>query len=98
MTYERDEQFFTKDDTSKKNQEAKQEMLELVDPDLLGLRKKDWNKSVKATRHSATDEEDFQRKLTKVLEFFWLTVRLKWDSMTSQCQNIKKKTSSLEQT
>jgi hypothetical protein len=72
-------------------------MQELVDPDLLGLRKKDWNKSVKAARHSAGEEEDFQRKLTKVAEFLWLIFRSKWDSMTSPCQTIKKNTSSPEQ-
>ncbi len=67
MNYERDEQFFTKDEIPRPVQESKQEMLDLVDPDLLGLRKKDWNKSVKAARHSADEEEDFQRKLTKVI-------------------------------
>jgi hypothetical protein len=74
MNYERDEQFFTKEEMSKQVQDAKQDMLDLVDPDLLGLRKKDWNKSVKATRHSADEEEDFQRKLTKVIRFLRLIV------------------------
>jgi len=39
-------------------------MNQLVDPDILGLRKKDWNRSTAVARNN--QEEDFERKLTKV--------------------------------
>ena len=65
MNYERDEQFFAKEEIPKKALEAKYQMKDLVDPDLLSLRKKDWNQSTSVPRNIA-EEEDFQRKLTRV--------------------------------
>jgi len=64
MNFERTEQIFPKEDMPKKSHEAKVAMNQLVDPDILGLRKKDWNNSVSVPFNA--QEEDFERKLTKV--------------------------------
>jgi hypothetical protein len=69
MNFERTEQVFPKEDIPKKSYEAKVAMTQLVDPDILGLRKKDWNGSVSVPVNA--QEEDFERKLTKIkLGFF----------------------------
>jgi len=69
MNFERTEQVFPKEDIPKKAYEAKVAMTQLVDPDILGLRKKDWNSSVSVPVNA--QEEDFERKLTKIkLGFF----------------------------
>jgi hypothetical protein len=65
MNYERDEQFFAKEEIPKKALEAKSHIKDLVDPDLLNLRKRDWNKSASVARNGS-DEENFERKLTRV--------------------------------
>jgi len=69
LNFERGEQVFPKEDISKKALDAKSQMSQLVDPDILGLRKKEWNGSVSVPFNA--QEEDFERKLTKIkLGFF----------------------------
>lgn len=46
MNYDRDEQFFSKDDVPPKARTIKDSVKNLIDPDHLGLRKKHWNASV----------------------------------------------------
>lgn len=65
--FERGEQIFAKEDIPKPKLESKHQMNQLVDPDILGLRKKEWNLSAAVPRN--TQEEDFERKLTKVRTF-----------------------------
>ncbi len=65
MNFERTEQVFPKEDVPKQAIDAKVSMNQLVDPDILGLRKKDWNRSTAVARNN--QEEDFERKLTKVM-------------------------------
>jgi len=57
--------FFAKEELPQHALQAKHDMKDLVDPDLLGLRKKEWNRSVAVARN-ISEEEDFQRKLTKI--------------------------------
>ena len=64
LNFERTEQVFPKEDTPFQAVEAKVKMTQLVDPDILGLRKKDWNNSTAVSKNH--QEEDFERKLTKV--------------------------------
>ena len=64
LNFERTEQVFPKEDVPKQAIESKVSMNQLVDPDILGLRKKDWNKSTAVAK--TNQEEDFERKLTKV--------------------------------
>lgn len=64
LNFERTEQVFPKEDVPKQAIDAKVSMNQLVDPDILGLRKKDWNRSTAVARNN--QEEDFERKLTKV--------------------------------
>jgi len=67
--FERGEQIFPKEDIPKQKLESKNQMNQLVDPDILGLRKKEWNSSAAVPWN--TQEEDFERKLTKIkLGFF----------------------------
>jgi len=67
--FERGEQIFPKEEIPKTNYEAKVQMKQFADPDILGLRKKEWNGSVSVPYN--TQEEDFERKLTKIkLGFF----------------------------
>jgi len=69
MDFERGEQIFPKEDVPFKSNEAKKQMTQLVDPDILGLRKKGWDKSAAVPLNA--QEEDFDRKLTKIkLGFF----------------------------
>jgi len=69
LNFERTEQVFPKEDVPKQAIESKVSMNQLVDPDILGLRKKDWNKSTAVAK--TNQEEDFERKLTKIkLGFF----------------------------
>lgn len=46
INYDRDEQFFSMEDIPNEKLDAKKEVLTYIDPDLLGLRKKEWNTSV----------------------------------------------------
>lgn len=64
MNFELGEQIFPKEDVPQKAVESKKQMTQLVDPDILGLRKKGWDKSVAVPLNA--QEEDFDRKLTKV--------------------------------
>jgi len=64
INFERTEQVFPKEDTPFQAVDAKNKMTQLVDPDILGLRKKDWNNSTAISKNQ--QEEDFERKLTKV--------------------------------
>jgi len=69
MNFEKNELMFTKEDIPMNKLDAKNQMTQLVDPDILGLRKKDWNSSTYVPFNA--QEEDFERKLTKIkLGFF----------------------------
>jgi len=69
FNFEQGEQIFPKEDVLPHKIEAKNQMTQLVDPDILGLRKKGWNRSTYV--NSNNQEEDFERKLTKIkLGFF----------------------------
>lgn len=46
LNYDRDEQFFSKDDVPHRARTIKESVKNLIDPDHLGLRKKQWNTSV----------------------------------------------------
>ena len=46
MNYDQDEEFFAKDDIPEKAKTIKNEVKNLIDPDHLGLRKRQWNTSV----------------------------------------------------
>ncbi len=65
INFERNEQVFPKEDVPAHVMEAKNQMTQLVDPDILGLRKKGWNRSTAVSKNQ--QEEDFERKLTKVM-------------------------------
>lgn len=64
IEFERGEQIFPREDMPLKAVTAKKEMEILVDSDILGLRKKEWNGSSFVPKNN--QEEDFDRKLTKV--------------------------------
>jgi len=69
IDFEREEQIFPKEDIPQRASDAKKQMTQLVDPDVLGLRKKGWDNSVAVPLNA--QEEDFDRKLTKIkLGFF----------------------------
>jgi len=69
VNFENGEHIFPKEDIPKQKLESKHQMNQLVDPDILGLRKKEWKSSAAVPRN--TQEEDFERKLTKIkLGFF----------------------------
>ncbi len=63
--YQRDFQFFSIDDIPQAKKRAHDEACEFVDPDILGLKKRDWNASIKVPKYPHL-EETFERKLTKV--------------------------------
>jgi hypothetical protein len=46
INYDKEEQFFSKDDIPLHARTIKEEINQLIDPDHLGLRKKQWNASV----------------------------------------------------
>jgi hypothetical protein len=46
INYDKEEQFFSKDDIPLNARTIKEEINQLIDPDHLGLRKKQWNASV----------------------------------------------------
>lgn len=54
------------DDVPKVKKESHDTMCEFVDPDLLGLKKMNWNGSSKIPKYPHL-EETFERKLMKVL-------------------------------
>lgn len=65
LNYDRDEQFFSQDDIPDKAKEAKAYIQKVTDPDLLGLRKKEWNSSSSVPKNPI-QEETHERKLIKV--------------------------------
>jgi len=64
MDFERSEQIFSREDMPHKSLTCKNQMTQLVDPDILGLRKKEWDNSNAVPLN--TQEEDFDRKQTKI--------------------------------
>jgi len=75
MDFEMGEQIFPKEEVPSKAIEAKKQMTQLVDADILGLRKKGWDRSVAVPVNA--QEEDFDRKLTKIKLGFFDTPFLK---------------------
>ena len=51
IDYEREEQFFSKEDVPDYARTAKDEIRNLIDPDYLGLRKRQWNTSVSVPKN-----------------------------------------------
>ena len=51
INYDKDEQFFSKEDIPQQAKTIKEEIKNLVDPDHLGLRKKAWNGSVSVPKN-----------------------------------------------
>ena len=67
MNYDRDEQFFSKEDVPAKARTIKESVKHLIDPDHLGLRKRHWNASVSVPKKFEADETHEQRLLKVVL-------------------------------
>lgn len=65
VNYDREEQFFSKEDVPTHVREIKNQVKDFIDPDHLGLRKKEWNGSVSVPK-DMTAEESHERKLIKV--------------------------------
>lgn len=65
VNYEKEEQFFSKDDIPGHVKTIKEEINHLIDPDHLGLRKKRWNASVSVPKNFEK-EETHEQKLLKV--------------------------------
>ncbi|CAD8142419.1 unnamed protein product [Paramecium pentaurelia] len=65
VNYDKDEQFFSKEDIPQKALQIKQFIQTFVDPDILGLRKKQWNYSVSVPKNPLS-EETHERKLVKI--------------------------------
>lgn len=63
--YDKDEQFFSSDDVPIKAKKAHDQIVEFIDPDILELRKKQWNSSVLVPKNPII-EETFERKLIKI--------------------------------
>lgn len=51
LNYDKEEQFFSKDDIPIHARTIKEEINQLIDPDHLGLRKKEWNTSVSVPKN-----------------------------------------------
>lgn len=56
INYDKEEQFFSKDDIPLAARTIKEEINTLIDPDHLGLRKKDWNTSVSVPKNFEAEE------------------------------------------
>lgn len=65
VNYDVDECFFAKDDIPMDVRDKHHDILEFIDPDFLGMRKKDWNTSV-AVPTNPQAEQDHQRKLLNI--------------------------------
>lgn len=65
MSYDADEQFFSKEDVPEKAKIIRDQVKDFIDPDLLGLRKKEWNNSVAVPKNPLL-EETHERKLVKI--------------------------------
>mgnify|MGYP000850438897 CR=1 FL=1 len=85
--YARDFQFFSVDDIPPAKKRAHDEVCEFVDPDVLELKKRNWNASVTVPKYPHL-EETFERKLTKVAKenaIRWSNndvIRLRLDCLT----------------
>ena len=66
INYDRDEEFFAIDDIPPHKKAIHDEIKEIVDPDILGLRQTAWNSSVLVPKNPQL-EEPFERKLIKVI-------------------------------
>lgn len=62
VNYDVDECFFAKDDIPIAVREKHNEVVQFIDPDFLGMRKKEWNSSVSVPTNPLA-EQDHQRKL-----------------------------------
>lgn len=51
VNYDKEEQFFSKEDIPQQAKTIKEEIKQLIDPDHLGLRKKQWNTSVSVPKN-----------------------------------------------
>ena len=51
INYDREEQFFSKEDIPAKAKTIKEEVRHFIDPDHLGLRKRGWNGSVSVPKN-----------------------------------------------
>jgi len=65
VQYDVDECFFAKDDIPLGVREKHQDILKFIDPDFLGMRKKEWNTSVSVPVNPQA-EQDHQRKLLNI--------------------------------
>lgn len=65
LNYDRDEQFFSKEDIPSRARAIKEEVKNLIDPDHLGFRKRAWNASVSVPK-KIESEETHEQKLLKV--------------------------------
>lgn len=65
INYDKEEQFFSKEDIPPQARTIKEEINTLIDPDHLGLRKKQWNTSVSVPKNFEK-EETHEQKLLKV--------------------------------
>lgn len=65
INYDKDEQFFNPADTDQNVRTIVRWVKELIDPDILELRKKPWNASVSYPKNIEL-EETFERKLIKI--------------------------------
>ena len=65
VNYDVDECFFAKDDIAIHVRDKHEDILEFIDPDFLGMRKKEWNTSV-AVPTNPQAEQDHQRKLLNI--------------------------------
>ena len=63
--YDVDECFFAKDDIPLEVREKHNEVVQFIDPDFLGMRKKEWNSSVSVPTNPLA-EQDHQRKLLNI--------------------------------
>lgn len=68
VNYDKDEQFFAGDDIPLRAKHIHDDVLQFVDPDILELRKKEWNPSVLVPKNPIW-EETFERRLIKVYFF-----------------------------
>jgi len=87
INYDKEEQFFSKDDIPLYARTIKEEINNLIDPDHLGLRKKNWNASVSVPK-SFEKEETHEQKLLKVE---YKQFRSSWVSRITLFLSIKSK-------
>jgi hypothetical protein len=66
INYDRDEHFFSSDDVPPNAKKVHDEVKDFIDPDYLGLRKREWNPSVSMPKNPLA-EETFERKMIKVI-------------------------------